>query len=208
METAKGSEAPRKTQAVIGLYLMTQVLQDVPRLEPSHCAYLVPDQALSIVETKFDHMLLLLRYGRSKEEVDTLVQSLARSFPLMIQKQTLFASFEHAALYRLKKRFLLLNGVKIWTIQDAIAEFKGIGPCLAYLRSQVHSPFLQKSYNKKNGIYSHKYTWTGYHSRHKSLDKRGKEKGKRTPPKIFDGLLKPQANIREANLLQIVLAEE
>ena len=129
--------APRQRQAVIGLYLITNIIPDHLRLEPQHCVYLVPDSALSTSEEGVDHMLLMLRYGRSQEEVALFIQSLTSSFPLLVHRHTAYASHDHDALFRLKQRFVRWGTVQRWHIRDSITEFRTVEACMAFLRAQV-----------------------------------------------------------------------
>jgi hypothetical protein len=129
----------KKTQTgcVIGLYLMMRIGANARVLEPQHCGYLVPDSALSVEEEGYHHLLLLLRYGRSKAEVDLFMQSLFDAFPLLVHQHTLYWAGEHDPLYRLKQRFMRLGAVNAWCIREALSEFRTLHTCVAYLRAQV-----------------------------------------------------------------------
>lgn len=130
---------PRGKNPVVGLYLMMHI-QPPPamRLEPQQCGFLVPDSALSVEENGFHHLLLMLRYGRSPDEVDLFMRSLLGAFPLLVHLHTLYSAADHDALYRLRQRFMKLAGLKTWCIQEALAEFPTLNACVAFLRAQVH----------------------------------------------------------------------
>jgi hypothetical protein len=122
---------------IIGLYLVTQ--PDALRLKPQHCVYLVPDRALCIAEDDgLDHMLLMLRFGRSKEEIELFVQHLMNAFPLLLRKHVLYhAKSERDALRRVEQYFKSVSKVCTWSLGNMLAEFRSVQACMAFLRAQV-----------------------------------------------------------------------
>ena len=139
----------REGQAIIGLCLTTFISPNLPRLEPQHCISLMPDKAW-YVQGEMDQILLLLKYGRSRHEINHFIQGLMSSFPLLIQSHTpYYAKHEKDVLFRVKQRFQNTKDVKTWSVADALTEFGSPRACLAFLIAQDLLPNSSGQWTEK-----------------------------------------------------------
>ena len=151
----------REGQAIIGLCITTFISPNFPRLEPQHCITLMPDQAWYVrgndqqeqqggETNNMDQLLLMLKYGRSRQEINRFIQSLTNSFPLLIRSHTpYYAKHEKDVLFRAKVRFQNTKDVQTWSIADALTEFGSPKACLAFLMAQDILPTSEGYWTEK-----------------------------------------------------------
>jgi hypothetical protein len=131
---------PRKRDGVIGLYLVCNPCLGMISLEGEHCGFLLPDLVYSRSSYAQQHVVLVLRYGRQRSDVDTFMEALMAMYPLLVMQHTLFSSAEDDAFYRFKQTFKAQPGVSVWVLTSVFELFdrnaSKVEAVLAYMRAR------------------------------------------------------------------------